>query len=175
MDRACAERPMAEEEIAALFQGRFVVAGECWEFHGYREGGYGRIYLPNRRVLAHRYALELALGRGLVGNALHHCDNPPCFRPSHLYEGDLKQNAADRDARGRSAPLPTTKLTYEQVLDIRRRHIPGRNRWDRGNTQELADEYGLSKNYVSMLVKRGWASAGGAKAGVIGRAAGSAR
>jgi hypothetical protein len=35
--------------------------------------------------------------------ALHHCDNPPCARPSHLFEGTQAENDADRHAKGRDA------------------------------------------------------------------------
>lgn len=33
----------------------------------------------------------------------HHCDNPPCVNPDHLYEGTPSQNALDSVARGRHA------------------------------------------------------------------------
>lgn len=32
--------------------------------------------------------------------ACHHCDNPPCVNPDHLYWGSPIQNAVDRDERG---------------------------------------------------------------------------
>ena len=31
----------------------------------------------------------------------HHCDNPSCVRPEHLYEGTPAQNTADQISRGR--------------------------------------------------------------------------
>lgn len=38
--------------------------------------------------------------------ALHHCDNPGCVNPSHLYWGTAKQNAKDSIERGRHKKPP---------------------------------------------------------------------
>jgi hypothetical protein len=35
--------------------------------------------------------------------ALHHCDNPPCFNPAHIYVGSQGANVADMVKRGRAA------------------------------------------------------------------------
>lgn len=66
---------------------------------------YGKVRIGGRTVGAHRYALELHLGRPLVGWALHACDNPPCCNPNpgHLYEGDHDRNVVDKVTRGRQA------------------------------------------------------------------------
>lgn len=84
----------------------------CWLWMGATgRGGYGYFQRePTRTVRAHRYALELVLGRpigpGLI--ACHHCDNPPCVRPDHLYEGTYQRNAQDTVARRRSPKVRQT-------------------------------------------------------------------
>lgn len=77
----------------------------CWEWTGGTvRGGYGKIGKPGGggHVLAHRYSAMLHFGmfdtRLLV---LHHCDNPACVNPDHLYLGDHQQNADDKMRRGR--------------------------------------------------------------------------
>lgn len=79
--------------------------GRCWEWSGARNhGGYGVLKLPGRRTaLAHRVALEAALGRPLAAGMLacHRCDNRRCCRPSHLYEGTDHDNLMDQYARDR--------------------------------------------------------------------------
>lgn len=45
--------------------------------------------------------------------ALHHCDNPGCVNPSHLYWGTAKQNTSDAIARGRHKKPPI--LTREKT------------------------------------------------------------
>ena len=102
----------------------------CWEWVGTRDPkGYGRIYVPahlsswlrdgdglSGGVYAHRIAWRIARGpipRGM--NVLHHCDNPPCTRPSHLYVGSQLDNARDRVRRGRSKNAKRKSLMLPEV------------------------------------------------------------
>ncbi len=57
-------------------------------------------------VLAHRLAWMIehpfeTLGPGEI--VCHHCDNPPCVRPEHLFRGTMADNMRDRDSKGRQA------------------------------------------------------------------------
>ena len=85
---------------------------ECWEWKAYcnqKRGGYGRIKVCKKQILAHRMAWELANNRKIPEGmyVLHHCDNPPCCNPEHLYLGTNQDNVRDRDTRGRgSANVP---------------------------------------------------------------------
>jgi hypothetical protein len=81
----------------------------CWPWTGgTNEHGYGILGLGGKGagfIKAHRMAYAVAFG--LVPDftcVLHHCDNPPCCNPDHLYIGDQKQNARDMKARGRVNP-----------------------------------------------------------------------
>lgn len=145
-----------ERQIASQFDGRFTVVGECWEFDGYREGGYGRISMPGpkpqKRELLHRHVLSLLLGRPLREKALHRCDNPPCFRPRHLYEGDQRQNAADRAASGHTATGERhgkARLTAEQVHAIRAAYAAGGT-----SHRKLAAKYGITYQSIAAIVTR---------------------
>jgi hypothetical protein len=49
------------------------------------------------------------------------------------------------------------KLTQVQVDDILSRSIPGTNQWERGNTVELAEEYGVSRAAIQAIASgRSW-------------------
>lgn len=156
-----------EVRIAEMFAGQFTVSGECWEFSGHRHKGYGRITLNpsgiKRKVLMNNYVLQLRLGRRASYGALHRCDNPPCFRPCHIYEGTARQNSEDRAASGHTAAGPNhgkTRLTPAQVREIVARYEPGHNRWHRGNAYLLAPEFGITRAYLLMIIKNGHWSLG---------------
>ncbi len=79
------------------------------------KSGHIRIRLDNKqRMQVHRLAYEAhhaePIPAGLQVN--HHCDNPACFNPSHLYLGTQFENMQDRLAR--TGYNLKRKLTKEQ-------------------------------------------------------------
>jgi len=74
--------------------------GPCWVWTGIQDPqGYGRL---GGHRLAHRQSWEMANGTIEGGLwVLHHCDNPPCVNPAHLYLGTVKENVRDAVERGR--------------------------------------------------------------------------
>lgn len=82
-------------------------SGECWVWVGSRfSNGYGQFRIGGRSVGAHRVAWELT--NGPIPNGLHichHCDNPPCVRPSHLFAGTHSVNMQDAMNKGRALNL----------------------------------------------------------------------
>jgi hypothetical protein len=77
----------------------------CWIWTG---GLYKKTYgifawSKHKVVYAHRASYELFLGAIKEGfNVLHSCDNPPCVRPSHLFQGTQSDNIADCIAKNRN-------------------------------------------------------------------------
>lgn len=76
----------------------------CWLWTGPTdEGGYGRW----KKSLAHRHSWQEANGPIPDGKwILHHCDNPPCVNPAHLYPGTVVENVRDMVTRGRGYVPP---------------------------------------------------------------------
>ena len=75
----------------------------CWLWTGCKDkGGYGFIRHQGKNQRAHRISLFL---QGQVVPAdlqvLHHCDNPSCVNPQHLYVGTNRDNQQDAVKRGR--------------------------------------------------------------------------
>jgi HNH endonuclease len=127
-------------------------AGECWPWAG-RCDRYGIFTVGKRAVLAHRYAWTLATAGPVPDGlcVLHECDNPPCCNPAHLFLGTQLQNIEDRQRKGRQARgerINATKLTPEQVREIRERYAAGERQIP------LAKEYGINHGTVSRIVNR---------------------
>lgn len=76
--------------------------GPCWVLGGNRR--YGRVSVGGRGEggeRAHRFSFFLAHGRWPIPNANHHCDNPPCVNPAHLFEGTQRDNVKDMMSKRR--------------------------------------------------------------------------
>jgi len=134
----------------------------CWEFKGsISRLGYGVISLSGQRQLAHRVAFFLSHGLPIEKHQFicHHCDNPPCCKPDHLFLGTTQSNTADKIAKGRARTRPprgelnpNSKLTWEQVLEIRKRHpkcLPGEKL---KGSRATAREFGISASRIRPLV-----------------------
>ena len=83
---------------------------------------------------------------------MHTCDRPLCVNPAHLELGSNRDNAADsarKARRPRGSRQHAAKLTEGQVLNLRARYEAG------GITQkQLAEEYGISRALVSVILTR---------------------
>jgi len=113
--------------------------------------GYGQLKVNGRHFSAHRLAFTLAYGDPVGAVVRHLCGNPSCVNPFHLAQGGHLENAADRDAHGRTARHErhgNAKLSLQDVFAIRASLAAG----EKGRS--LAAKYGVSESCVS-LIKRG--------------------
>jgi DNA-binding XRE family transcriptional regulator len=127
----------------------------CWLWKGSPNmKGYGRFSFRCYVYKAHRVAYFLANGR-IDDNlmVLHHCDVRLCCNPTHLYQGDAKQNTQDALNRGRYARIygiqnGNAKLTEMAVKSIRQRYNQGHI-----TQKSLAQYFGVCETTIYYICK----------------------
>ena len=127
-------------------------SGDCWEWTGYRVGGYGRLLVRGVNCRAPRIAWGLARSAIPPGlQVLHHCDNPPCVNPAHLFLGTHADNMADKSRKGRTARGSAhgmARLTEADVAQIRELALSDET------LDAIASRFGVSSGNVSKVVLR---------------------
>lgn len=114
--------------------------------------GYGYIWTDIKLRRVHQVAYERKHGPIPKGKwVLHHCDNPKCGNPDHLFLGDNKSNVADKVAKGRHAfgeRNGRANLTEADIRQIRRDYALGERQVD------LAKRFGVHQTHISLIVTR---------------------
>lgn len=116
---------------------------ECWLWRGtIQSKGYGTYNQQLAHRLAFQFVMQLDPGELLV---CHHCDNPPCCNPKHLFLGTAQDNSDDmvqkqRQQRRAKERASRAKLTESDIIAIR-------------NSNEthavLAKRYGVSQGAIA--------------------------
>lgn len=145
------------EKILGKFWSKVKKAGpnECWIWTGYKDKtGRGRLeirQLPRDMWLASRLSFVIHGGK-LPYNleVCHHCDNPSCVNPIHLFLGTQKDNLQDAASKNRmpyGENNPNSKITSDDVRKIRtlyRAHLH--------TASELAQMFGIKKRNVFRIL-----------------------
>lgn len=145
----------------------------CWPWTGCRsKQGYGYLNVGGKYTRTSRlsYVLNVApIPPGMI--VRHRCDNPPCVNPSHLLVGTHLDNVRDARERGRAATgarngrhtmpdrtargarngLPGSKLTTNEVREIRI-SLAGKV-----SRRSLAARFGVSVSAINLIATgRAW-------------------
>lgn len=143
---------------------------DCWVWTASRDkDGYGGFSLrPRARILAHRFSWTLHYGPIPDGMFVcHHCDNPPCVRPEHLFLGTHQDNVDDMFKKGRGKRAtgeshgthtrPTSrpwgerhglhKITADEARAVRARVLMGEMQCT------VAAAFGISQTQVSRIMR----------------------
>ena len=94
----------------------------CWIWTANcNQKGYGLFIFNKRNYSSHRISWELHNGPIPKGmQVCHHCDNPPCVNPSHLFLGNPESNTHDAIQKDRLSK----KIRNSDVKFIRQSSLP---------------------------------------------------
>jgi hypothetical protein len=134
----------------------------CWIWTGAKRGyqGYGTLKIHGKQCVASRVSYEFYCGPIPDGMFIcHRCDNPSCINPKHLFLGTPANNIADCTKKNRhnytprlnlpkGEKHPGSKLTAQQVLEIRQLHNQGMS------YGRLAQMFPASKTSIAEICRR---------------------
>lgn len=117
---------------------------ECWGWLGpLFPKGYGR---TSNSSGAHRLSYTLSYGEIPEGMLVcHHCDNPPCVNPKHLFLGTPKDNSDDKVLKERHSK----KFSFAEIEEIISQYNTGEY-----SESEIAKKYGVRSQIINNIVNK---------------------
>jgi hypothetical protein len=114
--------------------------------------GYGKIGFKSKWWRTHRLAYHLANKGDDPTFVCHHCDNPSCINPKHLFPGDPLINNRDRKNKGRNNNVRNekhamAKWSDAEIAEMRRMRSEG------GSLKEIAYKFGVSISHACGVTK----------------------
>lgn len=148
---------LSPEEKERWFWSKVLIKNGCWEWPRLSNTGYGGLRVNGKFILAHRFAWMLTFGPIPDGKLVcHHCDNPPCCNPEHLFLGTKLDNYKDMESKGRDRKAQGERQWYHKLTNAEVERLIEMRR--NGNTYvSIARVFGLHKSTVYGICKgRTW-------------------
>ena len=138
---------------------RFVEKSDgCWTWRGSgQRAGYGVFWLRGKLLGAHRASHVLFIGPVADGmDVCHHCDNPRCVNPDHLFVGTPRDNWNDMHRKGRGSPPPLIRGSAHPKAKLSEGLIPEvfRLRSLGLTTYQIAEVFGISRPAICAVLNR---------------------
>ena len=141
----------------------------CWLWKGnMTDKGYGNYLISYdpatkrcQRMLVHRFSwthFNREIPKGML--ICHKCDVRNCVNPDHLFLGTHKDNAIDRNSKGRHFIIigeanGRSKLTQEKADQIRKLHLPNGmcGKHSPHSTSSISKKFNVSYSTIYRVVK----------------------
>lgn len=156
---------MRKEDIDR-FWSKVVKKPGCWEYNSAtdRDGYHAHSYMLNGKRIktgAHRFMMMVNGHTIPIGYVVcHHCDNPGCVNPNHLFIGTVKDNNDDKVRKGRQTKLkgsknPQSKINETIARAIKAEAVVGsRVGYNNGsNIKTVAKKYGVHVETVRLIAQ----------------------
>ena len=117
----------------------------CWVWKGSLDkDGYGLISIDDKSRRVHRISYEAFKEKKIPfnKNACHHCDNPSCVNPDHVFIAESYENTQDMIDKGRSRFSGSKKvLNKEKVAKIKQLSELGFSKTEIGRMFEIEQSH----------------------------------
>lgn len=137
--------------IVDRFWSKVDKTDRCWNWTAFKDrDGYGFIGVNGVPKRVHRVVLGFEgsdIPSGMI--VCHHCDNPGCVNPDHLFIGAVADNVADKMAKGRAigTPMPGEKNGFAKLTDSQARVIKS----DKRTCRAVAKDYNVGKSTINNI------------------------
>lgn len=126
-------------------------SGVCWTWlAGVDKNGYGQCQSAKHAkelkvTRSHQLAFVVWNGKIPKGKIIcHHCDNPTCCNPNHLYAGTWKNNVEDCIARGRYKNGAKKKFDHEKIVSLHGKYT----------CEKVAEQFNCSFSLVCQIWRK---------------------
>lgn len=129
----------------------------CWVCTSYKHTqGYGLFKVKGEHGYIHKGAHRISyeIKYGSIPESIkvcHHCDNPPCVNPEHLFLGTQKDNMMDAAKKERLGKAKGSKNGYSKLTEAQVIVILGDTRFHK----QIAKDYNVTRSVISGI-KRGY-------------------
>jgi len=108
---------MKQDTIEYVLSRYTIDTKDCWVYQGCKIRCYGH---HKRFGMVHRLSYTFHKGEIPVGLLVcHHCDNPPCINPDHLFLGNHHDNRMDAVRKGRAYnPTKESQVVRDKLSKI---------------------------------------------------------